>query len=152
MAKINKRTAREIHALQESANANMIMAARKQLQDDTVPDWCDKSADYYAGMAQGKYAAISKLLMAHNKYRGYRANQIKVDHPHLGTVLSGLYELEDYYLPEEVWAVVEQDRQHERLHREAQEKRACNIACDYVINDVLAINELMMTHTIGKEK
>ena len=145
MAKISKKVMREIHALQESANANMIMAARKQLQDDTVPDWCDKSADYYAGMAQGKYAAISKLLMAHNVYRGYRANQIKVEHPHLGTVLSGLYELEDYYLPEEVWAVVEQVRQQPNLCDDQRERASSEVK-------VALMRLIMDGPTIGKEK
>ena len=109
--KFNKATAQAVLKLQNEGNWLMITAARKQLKDPSLPDHFSQSADYYLGIAKGNYTSISTLLSCHGKYMGFTANRIKVTLPFGVVIADPRFELEDYTLPDEVWAVARENEE-----------------------------------------
>ena len=98
---ISKTTARILARLQQDGNWHMITAARVARHDPTLPSHFNKSADYYAGLAWGKYSALETILHEHNQYRGFICNGIKVGEAPTD------YELNDYLFQEAVYSAME---------------------------------------------
>lgn len=62
--------------LQKDGDWHMEIAARKAANDHTLPAHFSKSADYYAGLAWGKYSALETVLHAHKVYRGFACTDL----------------------------------------------------------------------------
>jgi hypothetical protein len=74
--KLSKRTETIISKLQNDADWHMAIASRRARNDQTLPDYFDKPASYYQGLAWGKYSAIACILAEHKAYKGFSCEEL----------------------------------------------------------------------------
>jgi hypothetical protein len=74
--KLSKRTKTIINKLQNDADWHMSIASRCARNDQTLPDYFDKQAAYYKGLACGKYSAIEFILAEHKAYKGFACEEL----------------------------------------------------------------------------
>jgi hypothetical protein len=86
--KLSKTLKARLFDINQGANWHMGIAARIANKDSSLPShFVDKGAEFYRGLAQGQYAAISSILNAHKCYNGFNT-RIAIDNPE--------FEYEDY--------------------------------------------------------
>ena len=69
LSKANKATADQF---QESIEYTSMLKARVLAECPNLPEWFDRSAEYYAGMTAAYEGALSTLLMNNKAYKGYQ--------------------------------------------------------------------------------